>query len=75
MPRGRIEIGKCHCPRAQDGSWAMKLKHGLHLAYCTNIHRGENWAETYVDRSRPTRAGGAAAGLSRRTGLTRLDYA
>jgi hypothetical protein len=24
----------------------MKLKHGLHLAYCTNIHRGESWAET-----------------------------
>jgi hypothetical protein len=25
----------------------MKLNHGLHLAYCTNIHRGENWAETF----------------------------
>lgn len=25
----------------------MKLKHGLHLAYCTNVHRGENWAETF----------------------------
>lgn len=25
----------------------MKLKHGLHLAYCTNIHRGETWAETF----------------------------
>ena len=24
----------------------MKLKHDLHLAYCTNIHRGETWAET-----------------------------
>ena len=24
----------------------MKLNHGLHLAYCTNIHRGESWAET-----------------------------
>lgn len=24
----------------------MKLKHGLHLAYCTNIHRGETWQET-----------------------------
>src|SRR2546425_1129834 len=23
----------------------MKLKHGLHLAYCTNIHRGESWAQ------------------------------
>lgn len=25
----------------------MKLNHGLQLAYCTNIHRGENWAETF----------------------------
>jgi len=25
----------------------MKLKHGLHLAYSTNIHRGESWAETF----------------------------
>lgn len=25
----------------------MKLQHGLHLAYCTNIHRGENWAQTF----------------------------
>jgi hypothetical protein len=24
----------------------VKLSHGLHLAYCTNIHRGETWAET-----------------------------
>lgn len=24
----------------------MKLNHGLHLGYCTNIHRGESWAET-----------------------------
>lgn len=24
----------------------MNLAHGLHLAYCTNIHRGETWAET-----------------------------
>jgi hypothetical protein len=24
----------------------MKLKHNLHLAYCTNIHRAESWAET-----------------------------
>ena len=26
----------------------MKLKHGLHLAYCTNIHRGEDWAQTFA---------------------------
>ncbi len=25
----------------------MRLSHGLHLAYCTNIHRGENWAQTF----------------------------
>lgn len=25
----------------------MRLTHGLHLAYCTNIHRGETWAETF----------------------------
>jgi hypothetical protein len=24
----------------------VKLNHDLHLAYCTNIHRGETWAET-----------------------------
>src|SRR5262245_38315151 len=26
----------------------MHLTHGLHLAYCTNIHRGETWAETFA---------------------------
>jgi len=26
----------------------MKLKHGIHLAYCTNIHRGESWSETFA---------------------------
>jgi hypothetical protein len=26
----------------------MRLSHGLHLAYCTNIHRGESWAETFA---------------------------
>src|SRR5436190_13346374 len=25
----------------------MKLAHGLHLGYCTNIHRGETWTETF----------------------------
>jgi len=25
----------------------MKLNHGIHLAYCTNIHRGENWVQTF----------------------------
>jgi hypothetical protein len=25
----------------------MKLSAGLHLAYCTNVHRGETWGETF----------------------------
>jgi hypothetical protein len=25
----------------------MQLKHSLHLAYCTNIHRGGTWQETF----------------------------
>lgn len=25
----------------------MELKHNIHLAYCTNIHRGQNWSETF----------------------------
>jgi hypothetical protein len=25
----------------------MKLSRGIHLAYCTNIHRGENWRQTF----------------------------
>ncbi|HEY1718859.1 MAG TPA: metabolite traffic protein EboE [Verrucomicrobiae bacterium] len=27
--------------------FAMQLSHGLHLAYSTNIHRGETWRETF----------------------------
>lgn len=26
----------------------MQLNHSLHLAYCTNVHRGESWAETFA---------------------------
>jgi len=26
----------------------VKLNHGRHLAYCTNIHRGETWRETFA---------------------------
>lgn len=26
----------------------MRLAHGLHIAYCTNVHRGETWAETFA---------------------------
>lgn len=32
----------------------MELKHGLHLAYCTNIHRGESWAQTFETLQRYT---------------------
>src|SRR3974390_380473 len=28
-------------------STVMRLNHGLHLAYCTNIHRGETWHDTF----------------------------
>jgi hypothetical protein len=34
----------------------MKLSHGLHLAYCTNIHRGESWEETLANLERHTLA-------------------
>src|SRR5882672_4634681 len=34
----------------------MKLKHGLHLAYCTNIHRGEDWRQTFDSLQRYTTA-------------------
>lgn len=26
----------------------MNLGNGLHLAYCTNVHRGQSWAETFA---------------------------
>jgi len=32
----------------------MELKHGIHLGYCTNIHRGETWAETFAGLSQHT---------------------
>lgn len=34
----------------------MKLALGQHLAYCTNIHRGESWAETLAALERHTLA-------------------
>ena len=34
----------------------MRLNHGLHLAYCTNIHRGESWAQTFDTLQRYTLA-------------------
>ena len=32
----------------------MEIKHGIHLAYCTNIHRGETWEETFAALERHT---------------------
>lgn len=32
----------------------MKLADGVHLAYCTNVHRGEGWAETFAMLERHT---------------------
>ena len=32
----------------------MKLNHGLHLAYCTNIHPAETWPETFDVLKRDT---------------------
>jgi hypothetical protein len=34
----------------------MKLNQGLQLAYCTNVHRGETWAETFASLSSCTLA-------------------
>src|SRR5260370_20007119 len=34
----------------------MKLTAGLHLAYCTNIHRGEDWEQTFDSLQRYTLA-------------------
>jgi len=34
----------------------VKLKNGLHLAYCTNIHRGEDWAQTFDSLQKYTMA-------------------
>lgn len=34
----------------------MRLTHGVHLAYCTNIHRGESWAEVLAGLEKHTLA-------------------
>ena len=34
----------------------MRLSHDWHLAYCTNIHRGETWPETLANLERHTLA-------------------
>src|SRR5471032_1487579 len=35
---------------------AMRLKNNLHLAYCTNIHRGDDWPETQASLEKYTLA-------------------
>jgi hypothetical protein len=32
----------------------MRLQHSLHLAYCTNVHPGEDWAQTFDSLNRWT---------------------
>lgn len=32
----------------------MRLNDGLHLAYCTNVHRGDTWPETFAALERHT---------------------
>ncbi len=50
----------------------MKLNHGIHLGYCTNIHRGETWEETfrglrdYTMRVRERVSGGKHYGIGLR---------
>jgi hypothetical protein len=34
----------------------MKLNHGVHLAYCTNVHRGETWEQTFESLKTTTMA-------------------
>ena len=52
----------------------MILNHGIHLGYCTNIHRGESWEETwrglrdYTLRVRERVAPGRAYGIGLRLG-------
>lgn len=38
------------------GFLRMRLNHGLHLAYCTNVHPGENWDQTLGSLNRWTLA-------------------
>jgi hypothetical protein len=53
----------------------VELNHGLHLAYCTNIHRGETWREIFdaLNSSALAVRGQVAAGQSFAIGL-RLSH-
>ena len=50
----------------------MRLNHGIHLGYCTNIHRGETWEDTfrglrdYTMRVRERVSGGKPYGIGLR---------
>ena len=52
----------------------MQLQHGIHLGYCTNIHRGETWEETWRGlrehtlRVRERVSGGRPYGIGLRLG-------
>lgn len=39
-----------------DEITAMKLNYGVHLAYCTNVHRGQDWGETFESLEKYTLA-------------------
>ena len=56
---------------------SVRLNHGLHLAYCTNIHRGEDWAQTYESLQTHTLAvrNRVAAGQSYAIGLRLSEVA
>ena len=55
----------------------MKLTHGVHLAYCTNVHRGRDWPETLASLEQHTLAvrRRVAPGRSYAIGLRLSDQA
>lgn len=69
--RGRVCWGFLH-PLLL--SFFMRLNHDIHLGYCTNIHRGETWEETwrglkdYTLRVKERVAGGRPYGIGLRLG-------
>ncbi len=57
----------------------MNLRHGIHFGYCTNIHRGETWAEvfdslrTHTDAVRRRVAPDRPYGIGLRLGATAAE--
>ena len=43
-------------PREIRENVGVKLRHDIHLAYCTNIHRGEDWRQTFDSLQKYTMA-------------------